>query len=144
MRLPDVNVLLYAHRVEDPAHRFYSKWLTGLVEGDSPFALSILVAAGFLRVVTHPKFPPAPSQLEQALAFIEVLASAPNCRIVGPGPESWRLLQELCRATKVRGPRISDAHHAAVAIEHGCTIVSRDGGFRRFTAHGLAFEHLEP
>jgi toxin-antitoxin system PIN domain toxin len=142
--MPDVNVLVYAHRSEDPAHRFYREWLEALANGRAPFALSVLVAAGFVRVVTHSKFPPAPSALEQAIAFVEVLASSPSCRLVGAGPASWELVRDLCRKTKIVGHRVSDAHHAAVAIDQGCTLVSRDAGFARFVPHGLEFEHLEP
>lgn len=144
MKMPDVNVLIYAHRVEDPAHPFYAGWLEQVVNGTSPYALSVLVAAAFVRIVTHPRFPPAPSELEQAIAFVEVLAGAPNCRLIGPGHGNWALVRELCRATKTSGPKVSDAQHAAVALEHGCTLVSRDPDFRRFKAHGLVFEHLEP
>ena len=144
MQLPDANILLYAHRVEDPAHRFYSQWLHGLVNGSAPFALSVLVAAAFVRVVTHPRFPPAPAELEQALAFIEVVSTAPTCRVVGAGPGTWPLVRDLCRQTRTRGAKVSDAHHAAVAIEHGCTLVTRDPDFRRFKAHGLELKLLEP
>lgn len=142
--MPDVNVLVYAHRAEDPAHRFYRGWLENLANGPAPFAVSTLVAAGFVRVVTHAKFRPAPSELEEAVAFVEVLVSAPGCRVVGAGQTSWQLLRDLCRRTGTRGAKVSDAHHAAVAIEHGCTLVSRDSDFARFQPQGLSFELLEP
>lgn len=144
MKMPDVNVLVYAYRAEDPAHPFYRSWLDDLVNGPSPFALSVLVAGGFVRVVTHAKFRPAPSELEEAMAFVEVLAGAPACRVVGAGPKSWSILRDLCRKTATRGAKVSDAQHAAVAIEHGCTLVSRDPDFRCFEVHGLTFDLLEP
>jgi toxin-antitoxin system PIN domain toxin len=142
--MPDVNVLIYAHRAEDPAHGFYRSWLEELASGPSPFGLSVLVASGFIRVVTHPRFPPAPSPLEQALAFVETLSDAPNCRVLGAGPSSWALVKDMCRKTKTRGAQVSDALHAAVAIEHGCTLISRDADFVRFKPLGLDFELLEP
>jgi hypothetical protein len=144
LKLPDVNVLIYAHRVDDPAHEFYADWMDRLMNGPAPFALSVLTASAFVRIVTNAKFPSAPSELEQAIAFVEVLSSAPGCRMVGAGSSNWGLVRDLCRSTKTRGPKISDAQHAAVAIEHGCTLVSRDSDFKRFKAHGLAFELLEP
>jgi toxin-antitoxin system PIN domain toxin len=144
VKLPDINVLVYAHRVDDPAHAFYARWLDTLVNGASPFALSVLVAAGFVRVVSHPKFPSAPTGLEHAISFIEALSSAPTCRWVGAGPSHFALVRDLCRKTKARGARVSDAQHAAVAIEHGCTLVSRDSDFIELQRHGLSFELLEP
>lgn len=144
MNMPDVNLLIYAHRADDPAHAFYAKWLDDTVNGRAAFALSVLSATAFVRIVTNTRFPTAPTELEQAISFIEVLSSAPNCRWVGVGPSTWALVRDLCRATKTRGPTISDAQHAAVAIENGCTLVSRDPDFRRFERHGLSFTLLEP
>ena len=54
MLLPDVNVLIYAH-VEDsiPDHADYATWITRLATAKEPFALSVLVLSGFVRVVTN-------------------------------------------------------------------------------------------
>jgi predicted nucleic acid-binding protein len=46
----DVNILVYAHREEEKCHEARAKWMTTLVDGAEPFALSILVAIGFVRV----------------------------------------------------------------------------------------------
>ena len=53
-------------------------------------------------------------------------------------------MKTLCQATKTVAGKITDAQHAAVAIEHGCTLVTRDPDFERFRPHGLDFELLEP
>jgi predicted nucleic acid-binding protein len=53
MRMPDVNVLVYAHREESPAHAKYKAWLIVLAAGEEPFALSELVLHSFVRVVTN-------------------------------------------------------------------------------------------
>jgi hypothetical protein len=44
MQMPDVNILVYAHRREDPNHEFYRSWVENLANGKEPFALSALVA----------------------------------------------------------------------------------------------------
>ena len=144
MKLPDVNILVYAHRLNAPEHAFYGPWLDKLVNGVSPFALSVIVASSFVRVMTQARLGGPPIELEQALGYIEVLSSAPTCRWVGVGSTNWNLVRDLCRATKTNGARLSDVQRAAVAIEHGCTLVSRDRDFQRFERHGLSFELLEP
>ena len=48
MLLPDVNVLIYAHRLESPEHARYAEWLRALAVGPEPFALSELGASGFV------------------------------------------------------------------------------------------------
>ena len=144
MRLPDVNVLVYAHRREDPDHDFYRLWLERLANGPEPFALSVLVAVAFVRVVTHPAFKPRPTPLPQALAVIDSLSALGNCVIVAPGEHHWPLVKSLCQTVDARGKLVADAQHAAVCVEHGCTWVTRDTDFEGFRAGGLRLEVLTP
>jgi hypothetical protein len=131
--LPDVNVLVYAHREDGhPEHARFAAWLTALATGSEPFALSVLSLAGLVRIVTSPRIFGRPSTLEEALGFLDELVRRPTARIVGPGPRHWELVTGLCRDSGARGKLVADAQHAAVAIEHGCTFVTTDGDFARF------------
>ena len=140
MLLPDVNVLVYAH-VEDSTldHADYATWITGLATGPEPFALSVLVLSGFVRIVTNPRVFNPPSTLDQSLAFVSSLVERPKARLVGPGPDHLDIFQRLCRESRASGKLVADAQHAAVAIEHGCTMVSTDSDFHRFP--GLRWRH---
>ncbi|MBM4321873.1 MAG: type II toxin-antitoxin system VapC family toxin [Deltaproteobacteria bacterium] len=142
MLLPDVNILVYAHRADEDFHEPYRAWLEQLASGRAPFALSVLVAAAFVRIVTHRRIYPDPSPLPVALGALEALAGRRNCRLVGPGPDHWREFTALCREVGARGKLVADAQHAAVTIEHGCTLVTRDGDFARFERAGLRWQHL--
>ena len=140
MLLPDVNVLMYAH-VEDPIsdHADYAAWITRLATGPEPFALSVLVRSGFIRVVTNPRVFDPPSTLDQSFAFVSALVERPTARIVGPGPDHLDILERLCRESGANGKLVANAQHAAIAIEHGCTMVSTDFNFNRFP--GLRWQH---
>lgn len=116
--MPDVNTLIYAHRREDPDHEFYRAWIERVVNDPEPFALSVLVAAAFVRVVAHPHFRPDPTPLPQALAVIDSLAASPSCIMPGPGENNWRLTKSLCVSVSAQGKIVADAQHAAVALEH--------------------------
>jgi len=133
MLLPDVNVLVYAH-VEDSTidHTQYANWITRLATGPEPFALSVLVLSGFVGVVTNPRVFDPPSPLDQSLAFVSSLLERPKARLVGPGPDHLEIFERLCRESRAYGKLVADAQHAAVAIEHGCTMVSTDSDFNRF------------
>lgn len=144
MRMPDVNILIYAHRSDDAHHEFYRRWLEELANGPEPFALSELVAVAFLRIVTHPGFPPTPTPLPQALAVIESLRASPGCRWLQAGERHWPLLRQLAEKTGAKGKLIADAQHAAIAMEHGCTWVTRDRDFKAFAVNGLRLEILKP
>jgi toxin-antitoxin system PIN domain toxin len=137
--LPDVNVLIYAHRAEAPEHPRYADWLRYTVESAEPFGLSELGASGFVRVVTHPKIWDDPTSTEDALEFIERLRQRSNARLLTPGSASWDIFARLCRAARARGKLVADAYHAALAIEHGCELITADGDFARFA--GLRYRH---
>jgi toxin-antitoxin system PIN domain toxin len=137
--LPDVNVLIYAHRAESPEHARYADWLNALARGAEPFGLSELGASGFIRIVTTQKIWDEPTAIEDALTFIDRLRARPTVRLLTHGPESWEIFARLCRAARARGKLVADAYHAALAIEHGCELVTADGDFARFA--GLRYRH---
>lgn len=144
MQMPDVNILIYAHRTEDPDHGYFKAWIEALVNGRQPFALSPLVAGAFVRIVTNPAFRPVPTPLTQALAVIESLARARTCVMPELGRSHWALLRRLCEETGATGKLVADAQHAAVAMESGCIWVTRDSDFEKFRPCGLRVEILSP
>lgn len=132
MDLPDINVLIYAHREDAPEHDRYAAWLMNLANGVSPFALSSITLGGFLRIVTNPRiFRPA-TPMDQALAFCRKLIARPAASMIQPGNRHWEIMVGLIESAEVRGPMVSDAYLAALAIEHGCELVTSDKDFARF------------
>ncbi len=142
--MPDVNVLICAHRADDPAHEFYRGWVEQIAAGPEPFALSLETAVAFVRIVTHANFPGGPTPLPQAIAVIEALRQTPGCRLLAPGERHWELFRRMCEAAGATGKQVGDARHAALAVEHGCTWVTRDPDFQAFVPAGLRLEILEP
>jgi uncharacterized protein len=140
MLLPDVNVLIYAHREDStPEHPAYAALLTDLATGDEPFALSVLALAGLVRIVTNPRVFRGPSTLDEVFEFTNELTSRPNARVVAPGPRHLQIFEDLCRKSGATAKLSADAQHAAVAIEHGCTLVTTDSDFDRFPS--LRWQH---
>jgi uncharacterized protein len=132
MLMPDVNVLVYAHRSDSDHHERNARWLTTAATGDQPFGLSELVVSGFLRVVTNRRVFREPSSMLVALEFVEQLLARPTCRMVRAGPRHLQIFFELCRELDLAAGLVADAYHAALAIEHGCTWVTNDTDFARF------------
>lgn len=132
MILPDVNVLVIAHRADQDSHQVAREWLENEVNSDRPFALADIAVAGFLRVVTNPRIYRRPSSLDSALAFVDGLVEQPTCVPVAAGRRHWQILRALLRDADARANLVPDAHLAAVAIEHGATVATRDRGFARF------------
>ena len=139
MIIPDVNVLIYAHWKHAADHREYEKWLTAIVNGSNPFGISDLVMSGFLRIITNPKLFNPPIPLDEALASLAILRNAPNCIVVFPGPRHWDIFVDLCKKVQAKGNLISDAYHAALAIESGNEWITSDRDYARFP--GLRWRH---
>lgn len=139
MLLPDVNILVYAHREDAPDHARFRGWLQGVLEGDLAYGVSDLILAGFLRVVTHPRVFVPPSPLAHAMAFAEVIRSQPHAVPVAPGRRHWDIFTRLCREAGVKGNLVADAFLAALAIEWGAEWITTDRDYARFP--GLRWRH---
>ena len=139
MLLPDVNVLVYAHRADATGHARYREWVEGVLTAEPAFGLADLVLSGFVRVVTHPRVFHEPTPLDTALEFVEALRNHPHCILVAPGPQHWEIFARLCRAAGTRGNLVPDAFLAALAIESGAEWVTTDRDYARFA--GLRFRH---
>ena len=138
MRAPDVNVLLYALDPTSP-HRELARTVLQPTPGGEGLVLFPAVIAGFVRLATDRRVFALPASADAALAAVDALVAAPHIAIAAPGPRVWPLMSELVSQHALRGPDVSDAFHAACALEQGATWVSFDRGFARFAA--LRFVH---
>lgn len=137
MQLPDVNVLIYAHREDAPEHDRYAAWLMALTAADEPFAVAETVLASFLRIVTNSKIFDPPTPMESAVAFCQRLVEWPRAVMIAPSRRHWDVFVGLCSG--IQGPLVADAYLSALAIEHGCELITTDSDFARFS--GLRWRH---
>jgi toxin-antitoxin system PIN domain toxin len=139
MILPDVNVLVYAHREDAVDHTRYREWLEEILQGGQSYGLSDHVLSGFLRIVTHPRIFRPQSSLRLALDFVRQVRERPNCRIIVPGSRHWPIFTGLCQSLSATGNLIPDVWLAALAIESGCEWITTDRDYERFA--GLRWRH---
>ena len=132
MVLPDVNVLIAAYRVDSLEHERCRAWLTSVVNGDNAFAVSELVLSGFLRTVTNPRVFRHPSPFSSALEYVDAIRGFDHCVELRPGDRHWKIFTKLCEQAETRGDLVSDAYHAALAIESGSEWITLDSDFARF------------
>ena len=138
MVLPDVNVLVYAHREDLAGHGRYRDWLTDIVNCDAFYGMSDHVLSGFLRVVTHPRVFWKPTPLKVAVAFVTEIRDRVNCVPISPGPRHSEIFIRLCKIAGARGNLVPDAYLAAFAIEAGAEWVTTDRGLREISGSPLA------
>jgi len=130
--LPDLNVLISAHRLDSPMHEPCRDWLQAVFAGDEAFGLCAPVLIGLVRILTHPRVFRPPDTHDQAFAFISSLVAHPNALLLNPGRDHLALFEGLCRRADARGDLVTDAYLAALAIETGAVLVSADRDFALF------------
>jgi len=132
MILPDTNLLVYAYNEGASQHRAARSWLEEHLSGPEPIALTWATLSGFLRIATNRRIAKEPASIQQAIAVVDGWLMQPVVRIIRPGERHWPILQRMLLALNVGGDLVSDAHLAALAVEHDCELCSTDTDFARF------------
>ncbi len=132
MILIDANILLYAYNPSAQLHERARRWLEGTLSRPEPLRLAWTTVLAFLRLTTNPRVFEHPFLPEEVIPIISSWLARPTVGILEPGERHWQVLSGLLSATQVRGPRVMDAHLAALAIEHGATLHTTDKDFARF------------
>lgn len=143
MKIPDLNVLLYAVDEASPWHSQALGWWNGLLSGTETVGLAWNVLLGFIRLTTSPRVVVAPLASGEALDYVERWLAQTVTTVVEPTARHTSVLRDLLGPTGTAANLVADAHLAALAIEHGATLCSADRDFGRFP--GLAWVNpLEP
>jgi len=132
MILPDLNLLIYAYNRDAPHHEAARVWWQAVLDGPEPVALPWAVASGFIRLVTNRRAIDPPWAIADACDTVRAWWSHPRIHRVEAGPHHLDLFEELLAAAGAAGPLTTDAHLAALAIEHGCRLYSNGADFARF------------
>ncbi len=73
-----------------------------------------------------------PLSLTEALEQISEWLALPGVSVLHPTTDHARHFAEQCHAASATGNLVSDAHLAALAVEHQCVVASNDGDFAKF------------
>ena len=140
MKLPDLNVLLYAVNASSADHASARRWLERAFNSPAGVGLSWVALLGFICLATRRGILEKPMAVEDALATVREWLAAPGTRVLHPTERHEPILSRLLVGAGVGGNLTTDAHLAALAIEHGASLGSFDRDFERFA--GLDFEAL--
>lgn len=130
--LVDANLLLYAVDELSPHHQRASGWLTTVLDGDRRVALPWQSIGAFLRISTHPRIMATPLTPQQGWAEIDRWLDSEPTWIPPTSERTARILGRLVIEHHVTANLVPDAMLAALAIEHGLTVMSADTDFARF------------
>ena len=132
MKIVDINLLIYAINKDTPHHSKAKKWLEESLSNDEPFGFAWIVISGFLRIVTNGRIMPRPLMPEVAIDLVNEWLQQPQSMTVVPSPQHWSIFKEILTPLGTAANLTSDAHLAALAIEHGARLYSTDNDFSRF------------
>jgi hypothetical protein len=137
MIVVDANLLLYAHDAASAHHSAAHRWLENTLSGNETIGLAWVAVLAFLRVATNPRLRKDAPTLAEAAAIVAGWLERPNVTLLNPGERHWDILRAMMIKGQARGPLVTDAHVAALAIEHGAALATTDRDFARFP--GLNF-----
>ena len=130
--LIDANLLLYAADRSSPFHERAADWMTEQLNGVRRVGIPWQSLVAFIRISTHPRASASPLSPREALSHVEDWLAPDVVWIPNPSRGHGAILTQLIDTYQLRGNLISDAHLAALAIEHGLALVSADTDFARF------------
>jgi len=132
MILLDANLLIYAVNADAPLNRKAKSWLESALSGQETVGFPWIVLLAFLRLTTRPGLFRHALPADTAFEVMSSWLDQPSATIVHPGPRHLPVLRELLVPLGTGGNLTSDAHLAALAIEHRAELCSSDTDFARF------------
>lgn len=132
MILPDINLLVHAYNSESPVHASARRWWEGALNATQPVGLAWVVILGFIRIATHRQILSHPLPAADACARARAWLGQPQVAIVHPGDRHAEILFGLIEALGTAANLTTDAHLAALAVEHQAELHSTDADFGRF------------
>lgn len=132
MILVDTNLLVYAAFAHAPEHARARAWLEELLRRDG-FVLCWPVVYAFVRLIASARvFGEYAVDVKHGWRVVSGYLEQPAVRVVAAGAGHATIAAELAATPGLRSDDVPDVEIAALAIEHGLVLASRDRGFRRF------------
>lgn len=129
----DADILLYAVDIDSTFHEPARDWLERALNGRTRVGLPWVSLTAFQRISTHPRVAAAPLSPAQAWSYVEDWLGADGSWIPAPTDRHAAILGRLIVDGDLRGNLVTDAHLAALAVEHGAELCSTDADFGRFS-----------
>jgi len=130
--IPDVNLLLHAYNSDSGVHDAARAWWESILGDPEPVGLAWATVLGFIRIATHRQVLANPLPVDTACGLVEEWLAQPQVMLVHPGERHAALLFGLLRGLGSAGNLTTDAHLAALAIEHQAELHTTDADFARF------------
>jgi toxin-antitoxin system PIN domain toxin len=132
MKLVDANVLLYAINRTSPWYDDSRRWLTDALSGGEGVGFPWTTLLAVVRLSPSGTVFPPPLTAPQAMDVIDAWLASPVAVTVEPTERHATVLRSLLVGVGTAGNLTTDAHLAAMAIEHCAEVVTWDRDPARF------------
>lgn len=132
MIVPDINLLIHAYNSGSRVHPAARRWWEGLLNGTQPVGLAWVTMLGFVRIATHRTVLASPLSPSAACGHVRAWLGRPCAMVLHTGERHAEILFDLLEEAGTAGNLTTDAHLAALCIEHQAELHSTDADFSRF------------
>jgi hypothetical protein len=132
VKIVDANVLLYAVNRQSVEHNAAHRWLATALSGNEVVGLPWVSLLAFIRLSTSRRIFASPLPTPDAMTVVESWLAQPAAVTVEPTTRHFSVLRGLLEQAGTAGNLTTDAHIAALAIEHGGSVATFDRDFERF------------
>ena len=132
MIVPDINMLVYAHNPGAPEHEAAQRWWQSLLYGKESVGIPWAVATGFVRVISIPGVLISAMSPASAADYVAGWFGHGHITPINPGDGHMRLFQENLAVAGSGTKLVTDAHIAALTMEHHAELHTNDSDFARF------------
>lgn len=137
--LIDANLLLYALDGSSRDHEAARAWLEEVLNGTRRAGIPWTTAGAVLRIATNPRMLGTPQSPDRIRQYLDDWYQRSMVWLPPATQRTWSVLSTLVGRTGASGNLVPDAMLAALAIEHGLTVMTADTDFGRFP--GVQFEN---
>lgn len=128
----DTNVLIYSVHTGSSQHERTARWLDRVLDEPQVLGLPWVAALGFIRISTNARIFPEPLTVDEAMTVLDAWHAHPAVTVPQPSTRHLSVLSGLLREAGTAGNLTTDAHIAALAIEHGASVATFDRDLARF------------
>ena len=132
MIIVDVNLLIYAVNTLSVHHKPAKKWWEDALSRGETIGLPWSTIIGFIRLTTRSGIGMNPVPTDAAFDIVEDWLSVSTVSVIEPGGRHLQIVRNLLLQARMAGDLTSDAHLAALALEHNAELCSSDRDFAKF------------
>jgi len=131
--VPDINLLIYTHDSGSRFHDLSRRWWEECLSTEIMVGLAWATILGFIRITTSPTAFANPLPVRTATSLVGAWLEQPNVQVIHPGKRHPELFLGFLNSLGTAANLTTDAHLAALAVEHQAELHSTDTDFARFS-----------